>query len=73
MKYVCNPINVNYRSGAVGFNVLLGASPEKLYHSYLTYNKKLHVGGLVPGRSYCVRVDAFNENGITIGTKIVTI
>ena len=60
-------------SDATGFNVLWGVSPEKLYHCYLTYNKKLHIGALVSGRSYCVRVDAFNENGITIGTKIVTV
>lgn len=53
---------------AVGYNILWGSSPEKLYHSYMIFGKEKRIGALVKGRSYYVRVDAFNENGITEGT-----
>lgn len=53
---------------AVGYNILWGSSTEKLYHSYMIFGKEKRIGALVKGRSYYVRVDAFNENGITEGT-----
>ncbi|MDO5422480.1 MAG: family 43 glycosylhydrolase [Eubacteriales bacterium] len=53
---------------AMGYNILWGSAPEKLYHSYLLFGTKQRVGALVEGREYYVRVDAFNENGITEGT-----
>ncbi len=55
---------------AVGFNVLWGNKPNKLYNSYLTFDKKINVGALIKGREYYVRVDAFNEAGITKGDVI---
>lgn len=55
-------------NGAVGYNVLWGHTPEKLYHSYMIFNTEQRIGALVKGRKYFVRVDAFNENGITEGT-----
>ena len=58
---------------AVGYNVLWGSSREKLYHSAMCFEKKLKIGALVNGRSYTVRVDTFNENGITEGTVYQTI
>ncbi len=59
-------VNAN-ANGATGYNILWGHTPEKLYHSYLTYSNEQRVGALVDGRDYYVRVDAFNENGITHG------
>lgn len=56
--------------GAVGHNILWGSSPEKLYHSYLVFENRKRVGALVKGREYYVRVDAFNENGITEGDTV---
>ena len=53
---------------ATGYNILWGHAPEKLYHSYMTFSKSQRVGALVAGGKYYVRVDAFNENGITEGT-----
>ena len=53
--------------GAVGYNVLWGASPEKLYHSWMTFDEVQKIPSFVKGREYFVRVDAFNENGITEG------
>lgn len=55
---------------AVGYNILWGTSPEKLYHSYMIFGRKQHVGALVKGKEYYVRVDAFNENGITEGNTV---
>ncbi len=56
-------------NGAKGFQVLWGSSPQKLYHSYLTYEKILLLGALVKDRNYYVRVYAFNEFGITEGVS----
>jgi hypothetical protein len=56
--------------GAVGYNILWGSSPEKLYHSYQIFGTKQRVGALVKNREYYVRVDAFNENGITEGVTV---
>lgn len=55
---------------AVGYNILWGSSPVKLYHSYMIFGKEQRVGALVKGREYYVRVDAFNENGITEGNAV---
>lgn len=54
-------------TNAVGYNILWGSSPEKLYHSYMTFENEKKVGALVKDREYYVRVDAFNESGITEG------
>lgn len=54
-------------TGATGYLILWGTSPEKLYHSYLLYGTKKRIGALVKGEEYYVRVDAFNEGGITHG------
>lgn len=59
--------------GATGYNVLWGSSPQKLYHSYMCFENELRVGALVQGRRYYVRVDAFNENGITEGKETVLV
>ena len=56
---------------ALGYNILFGSSPEKLYHSYMLFEPGTkRIGALVSGRQYFVRVDSFNENGITEGTVI---
>ena len=47
------------------------SSSEKLYHSYMVFRPgDQRVGALIKDRNYFVRVDAFNENGITEGTCI---
>lgn len=56
---------------ARGYNILWGSAPDKLYHSYLTYEKEKRVGALVDGKSYYVRVDSFNECGITEGRTLL--
>ena len=54
-------------SGAVGYNILWGEDPQKFYHSYMVFHPKQRIGALIKGRDYWVRVDAFNEAGITEG------
>jgi len=56
---------------AAGYNILWGSRPEKLYHSYMIFGKEQQrIGALVKGKEYYVRVDAFNENGITEGDVV---
>lgn len=54
-------------AGALGYNILWGHAPGKLYHSYMVFHDEQRIGALVKGEKYYVRVDAFNENGITEG------
>ncbi len=55
---------------AVGYNILWGSAPDKLYHSWMIFGTEQRVGALVAGREYYVRVDAFNESGITEGETV---
>ena len=58
-------------NGAVGYNILWGHTPEKLYHSYMIFGKDAQtIGALVKGQNYYVRVDAFNETGIAEGEVV---
>lgn len=77
-------VAVEGKKDAVGYNICWGHEEEKLYHSYQIYRSARDVetdcdgridkriGALVKGQDYFVRVDAYNENGITKGkvTKI---
>lgn len=60
-------MKVNILGDAIGYNVLWGHREDKLYHSAITYDKEIEIRALVKGREYFVRVDSFNETGITIG------
>ncbi|MBQ6035892.1 MAG: family 43 glycosylhydrolase [Lachnospiraceae bacterium] len=64
-------VSIVPQDDTLGYNILFGSSPEKLYHSYMVFSAdEKRVGALVEGREYWVRVDAFNENGITEGTCV---
>ncbi len=64
-------VSVEAQENTLGYNILFGNSPEKLYHSYMVFQAgEKRVGALIKGRDYFVRVDAFNESGITEGTCI---
>jgi hypothetical protein len=53
---------------AVGHNILWGHAPDKLYHSYMVLGAdEKNIGALMKGEPVYIRVDAFNENGITEG------
>ena len=61
-------VSVADQEDALGWNILFGSSPEKLYHSYMVFAPgPRRIGALIKGRDYYVRVDAFNESGITEG------
>lgn len=58
-------------SGTQGCNIRYGTAPDKLYQSWMVYGTEhLDFSTLVTGRDYYVRVDSFNENGITEGKVI---
>jgi hypothetical protein len=64
-------VSIEAQKNTLGYNILFGNSPEKLYHSYMVFQAgEKRVGALIKGRDYYVRVDAFNESGITEGTCI---
>ncbi len=55
-------------ASVTGYNILWGHEREKLYHNQMLYGKtRCRIGALVKGTDYYVRVDAFNEAGITEG------
>ncbi len=64
--------HVSWDGDAVGYEVLWGHTPEKLYHSYRVFAQtELEVRALMANvENYYVRVDAFNESGITEGTVV---
>lgn len=68
----CMSMQLHWEGNATGYNVLWGHAPNKLYHSYLVFGKtELEVRALMANvEQYYVRVDAFNENGITEGEII---
>ena len=64
-------VSIQKQQNTLGYNILFGSSPDKLYHSYMVFHDGTQrVGALIKGRDYYVRVDAFNECGITKGTCI---
>lgn len=64
-------VDIAPQENTLGYNILFGSSPEKLYHSYMVFTPgEIRVGALVKGRDYFVRVNAFNEAGITEGSCV---
>ena len=64
-------VTISGNESTLGWNILFGQTPEKFYHSDLVFTPGTHrVGALIKGREYYVRLDAFNENGITQGPVI---
>ena len=64
-------VSVQSQENTLGYNILFGNSPNKLYHSSMNFKAgDQRIGALIKGRNYFVRVDAFTENGITEGTCV---
>ena len=64
-------VSIQPQEDTVGFNILFGSAPDRLFHSYMVFAPgPQRIGALIRGRSYFVRVDAFNESGITEGTCV---
>ena len=55
-----------------GYNVLWGIAPDKLYSSWMVYDKNsLELKSLNVDQAYYFAVEAFNENGVSERTKAV--
>lgn len=56
---------------AQGCNIRYGIAPDKLYQSWLVYGvQELDLSTLMAGQDCYLRVDSFNENGITEGSLL---
>jgi len=56
---------------AQGCNVRYGIAPDKLYQSWMVYGaNEVRLSTLIKGQKYFVRVDSFNESGVTPGDVI---
>ena len=55
-----------------GYNVLWGIAPDKLYSSWMVYDKNsLDLKSLSTDQTYYFAIEAFNENGVSERTKVV--
>lgn len=63
-------LNVTWRGNGTGYVLLWGHEPDKLYHSRMTFVNHAPIGALVKGQRVFVRVDSFNDSGITHGKVI---
>jgi xylan 1,4-beta-xylosidase len=60
--------------GAVGYNILWGIKPDKLYQTYQVFADQgttLEVRALSVGQSYSFAVEAFNEKGVSSPSETV--
>ena len=60
--------------GAVGYNVLWGIAPGKLYQTYQVFADRgtaLELRALTVGQGYWVAVEAFDENGVSAPSRPV--
>jgi hypothetical protein len=55
-----------------GYNILWGIAPDKLYNSWMVYDKNsLLLKSLSVDQTYYFTVEAFNENGISKRTQVI--
>ncbi len=58
--------------GATGYNIRYGIRKDKLYQNYQVFGgNSLTIRSLNSRQKYYFTIDAFNENGITKGNKII--
>jgi xylan 1,4-beta-xylosidase len=59
---------------AIGFNIRYGAQKDKLYHNYQVLGAdSVTIRSLNSLSKYYFSVDAFNENGVTEGSRIISV
>ena len=57
--------------GAQGYNILWGIAPDKLYSSWMVYDKTdLLMKTLTADQDYYFCVEAFNENGVSLRSEV---
>jgi hypothetical protein len=62
--------------GAVGYNVLWGIAPDKLYQTYQFWNDEpntFELRALNVGVPYYFAIEAFNENGVSAASKVIAV
>ncbi|MFT4031359.1 MAG: discoidin domain-containing protein [Siphonobacter sp.] len=62
--------------GAVGYNILWGIAPDKLYQTYQLWHDQpnhLELRALNVGSPYSFAMEAFNENGVSINSKVISV
>jgi xylan 1,4-beta-xylosidase len=62
--------------GAVGYNVRWGVAADRLnlcYQVFADRGTELEVRALSAGVAYRVAVEAFNENGVSAASPVVTV
>lgn len=61
-------------SGCQGYNILWGIAPDKLYNSWMVYDKNsLSLRALNKMQAYYFSIEAFNENGVSKRTAPILI
>jgi hypothetical protein len=63
-------------AGVVGYNILWGIGPNKLYQTYQRFadeGENLEIRALNTGQEYYFAIEAFNENGVSATGKVVHI
>jgi hypothetical protein len=62
------------QADAQGYNILWGIAPDKLYNSWMVYDKnELLLKSLSTDQSYYFSIETFNENGISQRTKLIKV
>ena len=59
---------------AVGYNILWGISPDKLYQTYQIWGdapSNLELRALTVGQKYYFAIEAFNENGVSVVSPVI--
>ncbi|UTA68088.1 family 43 glycosylhydrolase [Emticicia sp. 21SJ11W-3] len=59
---------------AVGYNILWGIAPDKLYQTYQIWGdapSNLELRALTVGQKYYFAIEAFNENGVSAVSRVV--
>ncbi|MCW3105758.1 MAG: 1,4-beta-xylanase, partial [Segetibacter sp.] len=60
------------QANAQGYNIYWGIAPDKLYNSWMVYDKdSLLLKSLGADQGYYFAVEAFNENGVSPRAKII--
>jgi hypothetical protein len=65
-------LNWTKSSGAIGYNIRFSTQKDKLYQNYQVFGiDTLTIRSLNNSQKYYFTIDAFNENGIAKGNKIM--
>jgi hypothetical protein len=76
-------VTIRAQKNVTGYSILWGFAPDRLYHSWMVMGdmnitpdgKEIvkTIGMLTKGEAAYVRVDAFNEGGITEGSTVICV